>query len=555
MFPLKQKVVSKITYFNTKKRTGSDILMSPQHRKGIPSMNSISQLLDLIKSIQSSFFLFSTQLEPLILAKDVPDSIYSRINSLDFLNLVQDCSKAIDHLLNYLNVLHPDLAKEIRKLEKKKKSKSNNTIPYADFTIDEAPVFRKDPKIETPSFFDLMQQAMNQGKPITPIKHRCEFTFEGICPFCGAPNEYIYDNSNQRGQFKCKVCRNTFTVKTTLSDEIGVYCPHCDSKLKKQHDRKGYIVYFCPSNKCSYYRNNKKLFKEGNVEHLKTSSGRDRFRYHYREFKFNMNALKQSSQSVNFDINKIHFDQKVLGLVLCYYVNYGLSSRKTALILHQIHGLKISHQTVMNYAAKASKLIQPLIDKYPYKLHNVMVGDETYVKVKGKNHYVFFWSDPVHKIITSHGIYATRNTENACQSIHDFLMKYRAIPEDLLAITDGNPIYNAAQLFFHLNEIDFDLKQVIGVKNKDETSKEYRPFKQIEERLNRTYKQNYYGTNGYQTLEKANEYMVLYVAFFNFLRQHSSLNYRTPVDDDLFETDSLMPDRWLKLIELSSQYH
>ena len=134
-------------------------------------------------------------------------------------------------------------------------------------------------------------------------------------------------------------------------------------------------------------------------------------------------------------------------------------------------------------------------------------------------------------------------------------MKYRAIPEDLLAITDGNPIYNAAQLFFHLNEIDFDLKQVIGVKNKDETSKEYRPFKQIEERLNRTYKQNYYGTNGYQTLEKANEYMVLYVAFFNFLRQHSSLNYRTPVDDDLFETDSLMPDRWLKLIELSSQYH
>ena len=73
--------------------------------------------------------------------------------------------------------------------------------------------------------------------------------------------------------------------------------------------------------------------------------------------------------------------------------------------------------------------------------------------------------------------------------------------------------------------------------------------------MNRTYKQNYYGTNGYQTLEKANENMILYVAFFNFLRQHSSLNYKTPVDDDLFEEDSLMPDRWLKLIELSSQYH
>ena len=192
-----------------------------------------------------------------------------------------------------------------------------------------------------------------------------------------------------------------------------------------------------------------------------------------------MDSLKQASVSVGFDINRIHFDQKVLGLVLSYYVNYGLSSRKTALILRQIHGIRISHQTVMNYAAMVSKLIQPLIDKYPYELGNVMVGDETYVKVKGKNHYVFFWSDPTRKIITSYRIHATRSTENACQSIHDFLMKYRTIPEDLLAITDGNPIYNAAQLFFHLNGIDFNLKQVIGVRNKDEISREYRPSKQI----------------------------------------------------------------------------
>lgn len=520
-------------------------------------MNSISQLLDLIKSIQSSFFsfLYSTQLEPLMLAKVIPNSISSRINSLEFINLVQDCSNAIKNLLNYLNDLHPDLAKEIKKLAKKKKSKLNNMIPYADFKIDEAPVFHKDLRMETPSFSDLMQQAVDQGKPIKHIKHRRDFTFESVCPFCGAPHEYIYDNSNQRGQFKCKVCHNTFTVKTTLSDEIGIYCPHCGSKLTQHHDRDGYIVYRCPSNKCFYYKKNKKLFKEGKAEQLKTSSGRDRFRYHYREFKFNMDTLKKISESIDFDINKIHFDQKVLGLVLSYYVNYGLSSRKTALILQQIHGIKISHQTVMNYAAKVSKLIQPLVDNYPYDLGNVMVGDETYIKVKGKNHYVFFWSDPAKKIITSYRIYATRNTENACQSIYDFLAKYKVIPEDLLGIADGNPIYNAAQLFFHLNGIDFDLKQVIGIKNKDEISKEYRPFKQIEERLNRTYKQNYYGTNGYQTLEKANEYMVLYVAFFNFLRQHSSLGYKVSVEDDLFEADSLMPDRWLKLIELSAQYH
>lgn len=81
-----------------------------------------------------------------------------------------------------------------------------------------------------------------------------------------------------------------------------------------------------------------------------------------------MNTLKAISnhEDIDFDLNKIHFDHKVLGLVLTYYVNYGLSSRKTSLILRQVQVLKISHHTVVNYASKVSKLIKPLVDNYPY---------------------------------------------------------------------------------------------------------------------------------------------------------------------------------------------
>ena len=191
-----------------------------------------------------------------------------------------------------------------------------------------------------------------------------------------------------------------------------------------------------------------------------------------------------------------------------------------------------------------------MVDHYPYKIGSVLSGDETYIKVRGKNQYVFFWSDPSSKIITSHTIYPTRDTECACRSIYDCLRHYNGnIPENLTLITDGNPIYNAAQVFFDINGIRFDLHQVIGVKNKDEISKKYRPFKQIEERLNRTYKQNYYGTNGYDKIEGANSYMILFVCFFNFLRQHSSLKYKTPVTG-LFDNNMLMPDQWLKLIEI-----
>ncbi len=97
--------------------------------------------------------------------------------------------------------------------------------------------------------------------------------------------------------------------------------------------------------------------------------------------------------------------------------------------------------------------------------------------------------------------------------------------------------------------INFDLYQVIGVKNKDEVSKAWRPYKQAEERLNRTYKQNYHGTNGYGSLRNANVYMSLYVSFFNFLRTHSSLNYHTPIRIESIENERLMPNKWLKLMD------
>ena len=69
-------------------------------------MNSISQLLDLIKSLQSNLFVFSTQLEPLMLVNDVPSSISSHINSLDFINLIDDCSRSILLLSEFIYQCH-----------------------------------------------------------------------------------------------------------------------------------------------------------------------------------------------------------------------------------------------------------------------------------------------------------------------------------------------------------------------------------------------------------------------------------------------------------------
>lgn len=52
-------------------------------------------------------------------------------------------------------------------------------------------------------------------------------------------------------------------------------------------------------------------------------------------------------------------------------------------------------------------------------------------------------------------------------------------------------------------DFTFQITQVIGLTNDDAVSKEHRPFKQIVERLNRTYKASYRKTNGFDNIEGA----------------------------------------------------
>ena len=55
----------------------------------------------------------------------------------------------------------------------------------------------------------------------------------------------------------------------------------------------------------------------------------------------------------------------------------------------------------------------------------------------------------------------------------------------------------------------FSITQVIGLTNDDEVSKEFRPYKQMIERLNRTYKASYRPTNGFDNYDGANNSIIL----------------------------------------------
>ena len=440
-----------------------------------------------------------------------------------------------------------------------KNDPSENPISekYRKLQIDGMPIVEQKQLYDHKILLDKYLQT--HGKPLKPVKRRSKFLPPdgAVCPICNAPYEYIYDNSAGRGQLGCKVCRSTFYPGKDYLEKVVLKCPHCEKPLKKKRDRKQFFVYTCVNKQCPFYVKNITSMSDEEKKDFEDNSYKYKLHYYYRIFDFDIKSLKQDPEHPSaIDLSRIRNSKYIFGLAMTYHINYGLSTRQTASILWDIHRVKMSHQTVANYSFAAARVIRPFVDNFPYDLSEklAIVGDETYIKVLGKNHYVFFIMDAVKKIITSYPVFKNRDGIAAIKAIYSTLSKFKKIPDDLIMVFDGNPIYILAQHFFAQYGIHFDIKQVIGLKNKDEISKEYRWLKQTTERLNRTFKSVYKGTNGFNSYDGSNSFTALFSGFYNFLRRHKSLGYEVPVNLPEVEVMPDMPSKWLKLLSLSCDY-
>ena len=201
-----------------------------------------------------------------------------------------------------------------------------------------------------------------------------------------------------------------------------------------------------------------------------------------------------------------------------------------------------------------SVILKPYLDNYPYEISDSIAGDETYIRVNGKWNYIFFFTDTVKKTILSYYTSPNRDTLSCITAIDFVLSKFKEIPKDLAFTVDGNPIYLLAQHWFASHDVKFNINQVIGLKNNDETSKEFRPLKQAIERHNRSFKTNVRSSHGFGSTKGSVGYVTLFCTYFNFLRPHMALNYETPVNVPELNKLPHMPAKWLKLIELSQNY-
>ena len=428
---------------------------------------------------------------------------------------------------------------------------------YQKFKIDELPKIVYYETWDYQEYIPYLE--WRYGKKIKPVSRRseCDIDDSCKCPRCNAPKPYLYKNNGSKGQVLCKVCSTAFSPdENRFSKTHSLKCPHCNHTLVHKKDRKHFVVHKCVNPKCPYYLHN---LKKVDKEDLAEDYGKNKYKLHYiyREFqidffRMDLNSLPKHASSLRFS----KFDQNVMGLCLSYKVNLGLSLRKTAEALKEIHGIEISHQQVANYLKTAAICVKPFVDNYNYDLGSVFTADETYIKIKGIKGYIWFIMDAAKRSIIGYQISDNRGVGPCILSMRMALKHFKELPKNFKFIADGYSAYPlAAQQFFvdSKGSINFDITKVIGLTNDDAVSKEFRPYKQMVERLNRTYKQSYRPTNGFHNIDGANYDLALWVAYYNFLRPHKHAGYKVLNKVDILEGADNMPGKWQLLIFLGQQ--
>lgn len=396
------------------------------------------------------------------------------------------------------------------------------------------------------------------GKDLKPIIRRGKYTVpeKCRCPACDAPSEYLYVNNGSKGQLLCKVCEEPFTPGDNRFTSMRLRCPYCSHTLDQKKSRKHFVIHKCTNRKCPYYLQN---LKKVDKDDLDEPYGKNKYKLHYiyREFttdffKMDIRSLPSNASSLSFR----KYNPHIMGLCLTMHVNLGLSLRKTSQALQDLYGIHISHQMVANYARTASLVIKPFVDNYPYEVGESFTADETYIKVRGVKGYVWFIMDVVSRAIIGYRVSDTRSVGPCIMAMRQAFKRLKKIPEGFRFIADGFSAYPLAAQQFELQygkSHRFKITPVIGLTNDDAVSTEYRPYKQIIERLNRTFKESYRVKCGYDNYEGANYNLALWVAYYNFMRPHWYTNNRPPVYLEELHQAGNMPAQWQLLIAYGQQ--
>jgi transposase-like protein len=313
-------------------------------------------------------------------------------------------------------------------------------------------------------------------------------------------------------------------------------------------------IHKCSNDNCPHRLQALAKLNPAERELQKKRTSQFKLNYQYREYHFKPEELVHSApERPTVDLTRIHSSENVLGLVLTFYVSFAVPARKTAAILRDVFCVKLSYQTVLNYAAAAAFYCHSFNLRHKGPIDSVSAGDETYIKVLGRHHYAFFFISSKSLKITAYHLADNRGTLPAVIAMKEAIRTAFA-GQEVILVSDGNPSYPAG--IHYLNSLDdgpdVQHRKVIGLQNLDVESEEWRPLKQLIERLNRTFKYHVRPAVGFNSFNGAAALTTLFVTHYNFLRPHMSLGYETPVQLPELQTVSTIQGKWTKILSLAT---
>jgi len=433
---------------------------------------------------------------------------------------------------------------------------------YRDFYVDPRAPWRQPPPAPSRTLHWrqlLVQYQRQHRRPLSPIQRSGAHPLPATCrcAHCGAPRDFLYRNDGRHArQLRCKVCgRLSQIARRHRPTKTPYWCPYCGSSLFCWKQRADCTIYKCPGERCPHYLQKQQAL-HGNEKLLqKLRRTQFKLRYPYREYHFQPAQLAPAApHRPTLDLTRLHRSSEVLGLVLAFHISFALSARKTAQVLQRVFGVPLSYPSVLNYAQAAAHYCHAFNLRYKAPLSDTATGDETYIRVAGKHPYTFFFLDPHGHHITSYHLAPERDALAATVALGEAA---RTLPEDqaLRFITDGNPAYQAGVHFLNAHRTPAQpphtLRQVIGLENLDAVSKEFRPFKQLIERLHRTYKYHVRPACGLATRNGAVALTTLFVTPYNFLRPHLARGYRVPVALPELSSVTTLQGQWNKILALA----
>lgn len=430
---------------------------------------------------------------------------------------------------------------------------------YRNFVVSPLPPLTELPKKESVPVKDyrqiLAEYEHGRGKPFAPVQHRVgspRVPDLAVCPCCNAPHQYLYYNDGKkRTQLLCTVCGELFPVERRFQRKTGYYCPYCHHALFTWKERKEVTIYKCCNDGCEYRKRRIGKLNERERELRTTRSSQFKLSYQYREYHYQPQEIAPAGPEPQA-LTRTHNGPNVVGLILAFYVSFALSARKTAYVLRSVFGISLSHQSVLNYAAAAAFYCHSFNLAHKGCIDDISAGDEAYIKIMGKQHYVFLFLSSKNLKITAYHVADSRETLPAIIAMNEAIRT--ADPEQpIILVTDGNPSYPAGIHFLNAQgEQNLTHRKVIGLQNLDSESEAYRAFKQLIERLNRTFKHHMRPSHGFNSMNGAIALVTLFVTHYNFLRPHTSLKWQVPIPLKELEGIATIQGKWAKILSLAA---